>query len=119
MLLNIFRVLFIIAILAALFVNITSDTISVNEKGEFSEEIRRANFFAILWSGFVMAVFVFLLDILTPKKKLSALAGVFFGLLVGMLISGALAPVVDMIAGSYRINLTPPAVYAIKWMLGI
>jgi len=66
-----------------------------------------------------MMVFVFLLDVLTPKKKLSALAGVFFGLLVGLLISVVLAPVVDMIADSYKIDLIPEAIAAIKWMLGI
>lgn len=57
------------------------------------------------------------------------MAGVFFGLLVGVLISGALAPVVDMINNTFgiettlegaRINkITPEAVTAIKWMLGI
>jgi len=66
-----------------------------------------------------MAVFVLLLDILTPKKKFSALAGVFFGLLVGILISWALAPVVDMISGTFSIDVTEAAITAIKWLLGI
>jgi uncharacterized protein YacL len=59
------------------------------------------------------------LDVLTPKRKLTALAGVFFGLLVGMLISGALAPAIDMISDSYRINLIPEATAAIKWIMGV
>jgi uncharacterized protein YacL len=80
---------------------------------------------AVILSGAGMAVFVLLMDILTPKKKLSALAGVFFGLLVGIIISGALALVVDMIAESYRsvvfvnVEIIPEAITAIKWMLGI
>jgi len=119
MLLWIFRIIFIFIILAVLFVNITSDAISMDEKGEYSEEVRNANFFAILWSGLGMALFVLLLDILTPKGKLAALAGVFFGLLVGMLISWVFAPVVDMIVVTYDIGLKAVAVAAIKWMLGI
>jgi uncharacterized protein YacL len=104
-----------------LFVNSSSEAIA--------GAAEPANFWAVVWSGLGMAAFVFLLDVLTPKGKLSALAGVFFGLLVGLLISVALAPVVDMMSDTYfvritaegsRINrLTPEAVAAIKWMLGI
>jgi uncharacterized protein YacL len=66
-----------------------------------------------------MAVFVFLLDIFTPKKKLGALAGVFFGLIVGIIISAVLTYPIEMIAGSYNINLIPKALLALKFMLGI
>jgi uncharacterized protein YacL len=66
-----------------------------------------------------MAAFVFLLDVLTPKKKFSALAGVFFGLLVGILVSWALAFVVDMMIGTFSVNVTQAGVMAIKWILGI
>jgi len=105
MLIWIFRGIFIIVILAVL------------------GDADSTNFWAVVWSGLGMAVFVFLLDILTPKKKLGALAGVFFGLLVGMLISGALAPVIDMINDSFKAGeaglLKDEAVMAIKWMTGI
>ncbi len=109
MLLLFFRSIFIVIILAVLFVNISSKTIGGDS----------TSFWTVVWSGFGMAVFVFLLDLLTPKKKLAALAGVFFGLLVGMLISGALAPAVDMITSTYKIDVLPEAVAAIKWMMGI
>jgi len=111
MLLWVFRSIFIVVVLAVLFVNVSSTAIS--GAGDSS------NFWAMVISGFGMLVFVLMLDILTPKKKLSALAGVFFGLLVGLLISVVLAPVVDMIADSYKIDLIPEAIAAIKWMLGI
>jgi len=77
------------------------------------------SWWAMVLSASGIIVFFFCLEVLTPKKKLSALAGVFFGLLVGLLISGALAPVIDMIADSYRIRLVPEAIAAIKWVLGI
>lgn len=119
MLLWIFRSIFLTVIMAVLFVNLTSQNIAVGEDGKPSEEVRSANFNAIVWSSMGMALFVFLLDVFTPKNKLSALAGVFLGLLVGVLISWALAPLVDMIMSTYRIDVTPYAITAIKWMMGI
>jgi uncharacterized protein YacL len=119
MLLWIFRSIFLTVIMAVLFVNLTSQNIAVGEDGKPSEEVRSANFNAIVWSSMGMALFVFLLDVFTPKNKLSALAGVFLGLLVGVLISWALAPLVDMIMSTYRIDVTPYAIKAIKWMMGI
>jgi uncharacterized protein YacL len=109
MLLNFFRALFIIIIIAVGFVNISSETLG-------DESI---NFWAIIWSGLGMAVFAFLLDVLTPKKKLAALAGVFFGLLVGIFISWTLSPVVDLIRETYRIGISDEAATAIKWMMGV
>jgi len=115
MLLWIFRFIFIIVIAGVLFVNVSS--------AEISGAADSTNFWGVVVSGIGMMVFFFFLEVLTPKKKLSALAGVFFGLLVGLLISGALAPVVDMINDSFRIGeaglLKDEAVAAIKWMFGI
>jgi uncharacterized protein YacL len=109
MLIWVFRAIFIIVIAAVLFMHLTVDPIADHSP----------SFRAILWSGLGMAVFVFLLDVFTPKKRLLALAGVFLGLLVGLLISGALAPVVDMIADSYGIGKIPESRTAVKWLLGI
>ena len=118
-LLWIFRAIFLIVIVAVVFVNIGSPIMAVDEKGEISVEVYDANKQAIIWSSLGMAVFVLLLDVCTPKKKLSALAGVFFGLLVGILVSWALAPVVDMVTDTYNIQTNPAAITVIKWMLGI
>ncbi|KPL21492.1 MAG: hypothetical protein AMJ75_09900 [Phycisphaerae bacterium SM1_79] len=90
-----------------------------DEEGEPSKETYEANLRAIIFSSIGMGVFVLLLDVLTPKKKLSALAGVFFGLLVGILVSWALSPVVDMIKDTYSLYMTEAAITAIKWTLGI
>ena len=111
MLLWIFRAIFAVVLLSVLVANLSSDSIAGAED--------RTNFWAVLYSAGGMALFIFLLDLFTPKKKLSALAGVFFGLLVGMLLSLALAPAVTMITESYGIDLIPPAVKAIKWMMSI
>ena len=70
------------------------------------KETYDANLRAIVFSSIGIAVFVFLLDVLTPKKKFSALAGVFFGLFVGLLILWVLAPVVDMMIATFSENVT-------------
>ena len=111
MLLWVFRFIFIVTILAVLLVNITSLPVS-GEPG-------RANFFVILWSGIGLALAAFAVEVFIPKKSLVALAGVFFGLLVGMFISWALAPVLDMVNEIYRMGLSETALQAIKWMMGI
>ncbi|MCK4753448.1 MAG: TRAM domain-containing protein [Planctomycetes bacterium] len=111
MLLNLLRAIFFVIIIAVLVVNLSLPSIS--------GEAGRENFYAILWSGLGLAVAAFFMDILTPKKSLAALAGVFFGLLVGIFISWALAPVLDMINEIYHIGLNDTALQAIKWMMGI
>jgi len=110
-LLWIFRAIFLVVVSAVIFVNISTLEITKAENS--------TSFWTVSLSGLGMAIFVFVLDVFTPKRKLAALAGVFFGLLVGVLISGTLAPIVDMMAESYSVQLTPEAVYAIKWIIGI
>jgi len=118
-LLWIFRAIFLVIIVAVVFVNISSPIIDKDEAGDSSTDTYNANLRAIIFSSIGMAVFVLLLDILTPKKKFSALAGVFFGLLVGILVSWALANVVDMVSGTFSPDVTGTAITAIKWLLGI
>lgn len=119
MLIWIFRAIFILVILAVLFTYASDELMSRNENSQ--------SWWALIISGLSIATFVFLLDILTPKNRLGALAGVFFGLLVGVLICIALAPVGDMIDKTWNTDLEieerPEAVKktiaAIKTMLGI
>ena len=112
MLLWIFRAVFLVVIVSVLFIHISSS--------EISGESGRANFNAILWSGLVLAVAAFIVDFFTPKKSLAALAGVFFGLLVGIFISWGLSPVVDMVNDIYPFfRFSEAAIQAIKLMMGI
>jgi uncharacterized protein YacL len=113
MLLWVFRVIFWLVLVAFMLASVSSMEIA-REAAD-----REANFVGVIISGFGLGVFVFLLDALTPRRKLGALAGVFFGLLVGLLISGALAPIVDMINESYAIQMAEETVRAIKFLVGI
>ncbi|MEN6577340.1 MAG: TRAM domain-containing protein [Phycisphaerales bacterium] len=111
MLLWLLRGIFIIIVISVLMVNAASKVLSDGANSD--------SWWAVVISGLGLIVFFLLLDILTPKRKLTALAGVFFGLLVGMLIAAVLAQAVDMIGETYKIPLVPQANLAIKWMLGI
>jgi len=71
-----------------------------------------------LFVGMGVAVIVIAIDWLTPKKSLNALAGVFFGLLVGMLISLVMAPVIDMINDLY-FHMESEALTVSKWIMGV
>jgi uncharacterized protein YacL len=105
------RAIFIVIIVAVLLVNLTVP--------EISGETGRTNFYVILWSGLAFAAAAMLIDLMTHKKALAALAGVFFGLLVGIVISWAMAQVLDMIIDIYRIAVSDTTIRALKWMLGI
>jgi uncharacterized protein YacL len=118
-LLWIFRAIFLVVVVAVVFVNISSPMMDKDDEGESSTDTYNANLYAIIFSSTGMVVFVLLLDVLTPKKKFSALAGVFFGLLVGLLILWVLAPVIDMMITTFSVNVTLTGITAIKWVLGI
>ncbi len=111
MLLWIFRGLFVIVVFSVLVANAASKELASAENS--------TSWWAVVISGVALSIFFVLLDVLTPKRKLSALAGVFFGLLVGVLISAGLALSVDLIAETFRIPLVEQAAAAIKWMLGM
>ncbi|MCP4612319.1 MAG: TRAM domain-containing protein [Planctomycetes bacterium] len=120
----IFRGIFIIVIVAVLVGYISSDAISqyTNEDGEIKflpDEVRRANFNSILWCGLGLAVTVFLIDLFTPKKKLGALSGVFFGLLVGLFLTWCLTQVLDLLNEIHGLGLTEISLSAIKSVMGI
>lgn len=118
-LLWIFRAIFLVVLVAVVFVNISSRMMFLDEKNEEDIDTYNANLRAIIYSSVGMGLFILLLDILTPKRKFSALAGVFFGLLVGLLLLWVLGPVVDMMINTFSVNVTQAAIMAIKWVLGI
>src|SRR3989339_1405212 len=111
MLINVFRAIFFVIVIAVIVLNLSVP--------EISGETGRANFYAILYVGAGLALLAFLIDILTPKKSLNALAGVFFALLVGILISSVLSRIVSLVNEIYYFNLDATAIKAINWIMTI
>ena len=108
MLLWIFRLVFIVVIVSVLF---------TYAGGKLSEH--PASWWAMVICGCSLGILVSLLEILTPKNKLAALAGVFFGLLVGILISFVLTAIVETAMEVWRVDLHEEAITAIKTFLSV
>lgn len=110
MLLYFIRAFFVLVISAVLFVSINKTPDPTNEP----------DIMVVFIGGMVLSILVVAIDWLTPKKSLNMLAGVFFGLLVGMLISWAVSPVLEMLAELYfRGQVSPGALQITQWIMGI
>jgi uncharacterized protein YacL len=118
-LLWVFRFIFVVILISVIFVNLQSDSMSfVDGTKQKSDQVWYDNLIAIIITGFVLCLFVLWMDLITPKKKLGSVAGVFFGLIIGIVLSWGGAKVVDMLRDIYNIPITNPAAIAIKWILG-
>jgi len=73
---------------------------------------------AIFISGMAIAIIVIAVDWLTPRKSLNALAGIFFGLLIGILLTWATSPILEMINDLF-FHMKPLALQMSKWIMGI
>ncbi len=60
--------------------------------------------YLILGFGIVLAVIIGLVDVLTPNKKISTVASVFFGLMAAMLATFVAGQFIDLIARLYGIQ---------------
>ncbi|PKL47955.1 MAG: PIN/TRAM domain-containing protein [Planctomycetes bacterium HGW-Planctomycetes-1] len=115
MLLHFIRGIFIIVIFAALFVSITSEI----ENPTDAEKLTQAQIWLAFIGGLSLAVIVLFIDWLLPKKSLSALAGIFFGLIVGIFFSWALSLVLDMVNDVFKMGLVGNNLKLAKWIMGI
>lgn len=66
--------------------------------------------------GFIMAAVgvgatVLLLDFLTPNKRLTSVAGIYFGICAGLVAAVALGALIDMVAGAWEISTGPAQLY--------
>lgn len=76
------------------------------------------NIVTIFILGIAVAIIVVAVDWFTPKKNLNSLAGIFFGLLVGVLISWAMSPVLKMMNELY-FHMGPDPLQISQWIMGI
>jgi uncharacterized protein YacL len=115
MLLHFIRFIFIVVIAAALFVSITTEMANPAN----TENMSQSYIWVTFIGGLVLAVLVLSVDWFLPKKSLKALAGVFFGLIVGIFFSWALTMVLDMVNDVFRLGLAGNSMQLTKWVLGI
>ncbi|MEJ5259414.1 MAG: TRAM domain-containing protein [Anaerohalosphaeraceae bacterium] len=99
------RVLFLITATAFLL-------IGLNNRARSPQDIQ------IFVIGLVVMILAILVEWLTPKKTLSALAGIFFGLLVGMLISWAMSRVLEMLNLLF-FKLEADTLQIATWLMGV
>lgn len=94
---------------------VTATSILLVGLQETAEEQRD---FTIYIAGLSVVILAIAVEWLTPKKSLNALAGVFFGLLVGMLINWPMFKVLDMLNLLY-LKLNIDVLQVTKWIVGI
>lgn len=99
------RVLFLITATAFLL-------IGLNNTARNPQDIQ------VFAAGLVVTILAILVEWLTPKKTLSALAGIFFGLLVGMLISWAMSRVLEMLNLLF-FKLEADTFQMVIWLMGV
>ncbi len=95
---------------------------SFAEKGSLLPDLR----WVLIAGAFILAISVVLVEILIPRKSLQALSGLFFGLVVGLLVSYGLSIVVNLLVFAFLpIDFHPvkdvdhPWVAITKVMVGI
>lgn len=71
-----------------------------------------------LTAGLVLSLLVLAIDMLTPRKKIATISGVFFGLMVGLLATWAMSYIIELLVAAYEIR-APNLVGAIKVLIGI
>lgn len=106
-LLQVLRAFFILAVIAVGW--------SVVETGELLPEQRGW----VVVGAAVLAGSVIVVDILQPRKSLKAIGGLFFGLVVGLLISYGLALVLNYLRAVYLPQMSLPVFGTIKILIGI
>lgn len=113
MLQHFLRLFLILALLAA--------AMSAVSQGRLVPESRDS----LIYGSLVLAIIVVTIEIMIPRKSLQALAGVFFGFVIGLLIAYVLSLVVDLIVAAFFSNGIPyvqnsdAAIAATKFLFGI
>ncbi|MHC4090539.1 MAG: PIN domain-containing protein [Planctomycetota bacterium] len=108
MLLHVLRAVFILALVGVAMIFIS------REDGELSSSLFRpleVNKDLVLLCCIGFALVIIAVDIFIPQKTLSAISGLFFGLVVGMVVAFGLSLIVDLMVKSFFPSLRTP-VYA-------
>lgn len=110
MVLSTLRALFIL-IIASIAMNYAEVTVSQSDGLPAT---------AILIIAIGLATLIIAIDVLVPQKSLLAISGVFFGLVVGLLIAWGANKILDLLVDAYRPGLSNDAlVNTMKVLVGV
>jgi uncharacterized protein YacL len=113
-LLRIVRISFVVLLFTVTLLNI----LSIPPAASPSEKARVSYWPLTLGVALVLAGIVIVVDVFTPRKKISTLFSIFFGLLGAMLVSLAMGVIIDLLATSYDIK-DQNLIALVKVLLGI
>lgn len=92
--------------------------LSINEKaGEIEVGIAK-NWLIPVFASLVLAGVFLAIDLLTPRKKISTISGVVFGLMAGLMVAWIFSAIIDLVVQSWDIH-AGEIVSAIKVLLGV
>jgi uncharacterized protein YacL len=105
--LHFLRVVFVLAVAAVAMRFIAGDDPNASGFGYLA-----ANKQFVLLACLLLALVVIAVDIFIPRKSLGAISGVFFGLVVGMVVTVGLSMIVDLVVESMGSSVLRVPVYA-------
>jgi uncharacterized protein YacL len=109
MLVLVLRAVFILALMGVAMIFLSQGETDGGGSGLFWALSRHKDLTLLLCSG--LALVIIAIDIFIPRKTLSAISGLFFGLIVGMVVAFGLSLIVDLMVEAFVPGLRVP-VYA-------
>ncbi len=113
-----FLLLAVRLIFIAMLVVVTTVTVASSKN---VEDFGHPTVIGLIIAGVSIGMVVLLLDHLTPKKRLTSVAGVYFGICLGLIAAVALGSLIDTVARAWEISGGPAQLYLglAKLILGI
>ena len=117
MLLHILRAIFVLLVIAVAMIYIGGAT----DQAESKLLVYHRD--AVLLAALGLAILIVAVDVLVPQKSLMAISGLFFGLIVGMVVTYGLCLIINLMIESFAPQLVgdrdSPLISAVKLLLGV
>ena len=107
-----------VGFVALMLVVVLLYVLSINEKaGELEVGIIK-NWLIPVFVSLALAGVFLAIDLLTPRKKISTISGVIFGLMAGLMVAWIFSTVIDLVVQSWDIDASE-IVSAVKVLIGV
>ncbi len=107
-----------VGFVALMLVVVLLYVLSINEKaGELQVGIIK-NWLIPVFVSLALAGVFLAIDMLTPRKKISTISGVIFGLMAGLMVAWIFSTVIDLVVQSWDIDASE-IVSAVKVLMGV